>query len=519
MKQENAQAPEGTARVIAAIDIGTNAIRMAIAQILEDGEIQVLERLQQPVRLGQDTFRRGRLRAETMRTAVAVLRGFSKTIQTYNAQTIRAVATSSVREATNGDTFIDRVWMATGIEVTVISVAEESRMTIAAVYQSARDILTTRKKALVTQIGGGTTVINLLNEGKVKTCQTLPIGTIRQQEILAISSDPPAQAAALLQHQVRSAMAVSGIMMPLKNIQTLLAIGQDMRWAARQVGKENKTGTSWSISRKDFENLVTHCRGLEPGKLAKKYGLSFIDAETLNAALLIHQVLLGATRVRKIIVPNASMLDGLLLELSAGASGEYDASAYQQPIRSALAIAEKFHVDTQHAQHVRDFALSLFDHFQQEHRLPARCRLLLEIAALLHEIGTYVSSRSHHKHTLYLISQSEVFGLTQDELMVVANVARYHRRSRPKPSHVEYMTLDGNRRMLVNKLAALLRIADALDTSRAQQIESADLIVQEEFLVIRASTGSDLRLETMALLEKADLFLDIYGLDVRIERA
>ena len=245
MKADKPQQPSNDTRVLAAIDIGSNAIRMAIAQVLEDGKFQVLERLQQPVRLGQDTFRRGRLRAETMRTAVGILRGYCKTIQTYSADIIRAVATSAVREAANGDTFIERVWMATGIEVTAISVAEESRMTIAAVYQSARAILTARKKALVTQIGGGSTVISLLNEGKIKTCQTLPIGTIRQQEILAISSDPPTQAAALLQHQVRSAMAVSGIMSPLKNIQTLLAIGQDMRWAARQAGKKNKGGTSW----------------------------------------------------------------------------------------------------------------------------------------------------------------------------------------------------------------------------------------------------------------------------------
>ena len=506
------------AKVIAAIDIGTNAIRMAIAQILDDGRVHVLERLQRPVRLGQDTFRRGRLRAETMRTAVAILRGFLKTIQMYGADSIRAVATSSVREASNGDAFIERIWMATGIEVTAISVAEESRVAITAVYESARDLLITRKKVLVIQVGGGSTVINLLSEGKIVTSQNLPIGTIRQKEILAISSEPAAQAAALLQHQVGSAIRIFTSLIPLENIQTLVAVGQDMRWAATQVGKAYKAGAGWTISRKEFEALVADCHCLEPDKMAKKYGVSFMDAETLNATLLIYQVLLQATRVRKIFVPNASMLDGLILELSAGVTGAFDSSAHKQTIRSALAIGQKYHVDNTHAQQVRRFTLNMFDRFQQEHRLSPRCRLLLEVAALLHEIGAFVSSRSHHKHTLYLIQQSEVFGLTQEELRIVANVARYHRRSRPKPSHLDYMSMDRTKRMLINKLAALLRIADALDIACNQQIESIDLDIRDEALIIRVNTPVDLRLETMALTEKGDLFQDIYGLDLRIER-
>ncbi len=505
-------------KVIAAIDIGTNAIRMAIAQILDDGQVKVLERLQRPVRLGQDTFRKGRLRAETMRTAVGILRGFLKSIRMYGADSIRAVATSSVREASNGDAFIERIWMATGIEVTAISVAEESRVTITAVYESARDILKTHKKVLVTQVGGGSTVINLLSEGKIVTSQNLPIGTIRQQEILAISNEPAAQAAALLQHQVGSAIRVFSSLIPLENIETLLAVGQDMRWAATQVGKADPDGAGWTISEKAFEDLVMQCHCLEPETMAKKFGVSFRGAETLNATLLIYQVLLRATRVRKVIVPNASMLDGLVLELSAGVTGAFDSSAHKQTIRSARAIGRKYHVDESHSQQVRRFTQGLFDRFQQEHRLPPRCRLLLEVAALLHEIGTFVASRSHHKHTLYLIQQSEVYGLTLEELRIVANVARYHRRSRPKPSHGDYMSLDRTKRMLVNKLAALLRIADALDVARSQQIESVDMDIHDEALVMRVSTGADLRLEAMALAEKGDLFRDIYGLDLRIER-
>ena len=186
-------------------------------------------------------------------------------------------------------------------------------------------------------------------------------------------------------------------------------------------------------------------------------------------------------------------------------------------LQSAQATAQKYRVDMRHAEQTRVLSIQLFDQLANEHRLGERHRLLLEVAAILHEVGTFVSSRAHHKHSYYLIANSEVLGLSQDELVVVANVARYHRRSRPKPSHPDYIALPRERRMIVNKLAALLRIADALDVSRTQQISDFKSRIDNNGLIISVKGGGDLTLEYRSLAEKADMFQDIYGLRVRLD--
>jgi exopolyphosphatase/guanosine-5'-triphosphate,3'-diphosphate pyrophosphatase len=188
-------------------------------------------------------------------------------------------------------------------------------------------------------------------------------------------------------------------------------------------------------------------------------------------------------------------------------------------IQSAQVVGEKYRTDMAHAQHTRMLAVRLFDELAAEHRLSDRHRLLLEVAALLHEIGTFVSSRAYHKHSYYLIANSEILGLTQDELVMVANVARYHRNSRPKPSHTDYMSMSREARLVVNKLAALLRVADALDVSRTQSIREFRCRIDNNGFVISVPAGLDLILERRSLAEKADMFQEIYGLDVVLEEA
>ena len=211
-----------------------------------------------------------------------------------------------------------------------------------------------------------------------------------------------------------------------------------------------------------------------------------------------------------------AMLDGLLLELARSITGDVDESAYDQTRQSALALAQKYHVDVHHAQRVAALSCQLFDRLYEIHRLDHRFRLLLEVAALVREIGTFVSSRAHHKHTLYLLGHTEIFGLTQEEMQVVANVARYHRRSRPKPSHLEYVQLSQEKRRVVNKLAALLRVADAVDIGR-MELEYCQLDIDDETLRIVVPKGMDIALEKKELAAKSDMIQDIYGLNVRIE--
>ncbi len=510
--------PAAACRTIAAIDIGSNSIRMAIAQVLPDGHVEVLERFHRAVRLAQDTFRRGRLGAHSMNAAVDVLRDFQRIAETYRVERMRAVATSAVREAVNAENFLDRVFIACKLNVEVIGTSEESRLTVSAVRAAVGDALgVNQAHTLIADVGGGSTLLTLLHNGEIITAQSLRLGSIRLQEVLDTSEETPERSAKLLRQHIQNVVARARGSLPLEQIDTLVAVGADVRFAAREVGQATESQDLYLLARKDFDSLVRRCRRYSPEQLAKRYGLPFAEAETLIPALLIYQALLRSTQAEGMIVSHVSMRDGLLLELARQVTGEEDEVILEGVIHSAVAVAEKYRTDLDHARVVADVAVRLFDLLKADHGLGARPRLLLRVAALLHEVGGFVSSLSHHKHSYYLIANSEIFGLNRNEIQIVAHVARYHRRSPPKPAHSEYMALARESRVVVSKLAALLRVADALCRGHLHRADQLRLERQGDELIVAIPEVPHLALEQRALAAKSDMLEDVYGLRIRLE--
>lgn len=508
------------ARTVAAIDVGSNSIRLVVAQVLDDGQIEVLERLQRAVRLGQESFRRGRLGGQSMRAAVAALSDYTRVLQTYRVQRVRAVATSAVREATNADTFLDRIFLATGLNVEVIATSEESRLTVSAVLQTFGSALgLNRAKTLIAEVSAGSTLLTMLQDGEIAFSESLRLGSIRVQELLGTSDESPQRSAELLRHHVANVIATVGGSLELEGIDSFVAVGGDARFAAKEIGHPAGAEGLFTVDSAAFDKLVRRLQKSTAEELAKRYGLPFAEAETLNPALLVYQILLHAVGAGRMIVSQASMRDGLLLELAREATGQEDPAVYRGVIHSAMAIGEKYRADMDHAQNVAEAASRLFDYLQPDHGLAPRHRLLLRVAALLHEIGSFVSSRAHHKHGYYLILNSEIFGLNRDETTIVAHIARYHRRSGPKTSHVEYMSLPREKRVVVNKLAAILRVADALAGNHLQRLPDMRFERQGDDLIVYVSAGVNVLLVERSVALTGDMFEDIYGMKVRVEES
>ena len=177
----------------------------------------------------------------------------------------------------------------------------------------------------------------------------------------------------------------------------------------------------------------------------------------------------------------------------------------------AAALGEKYRYDAAHARQVAALAGRLFDDLRAEHGMGVRDRLLLEVAALLHDVGIFVSLRSHHKHSQYLLSVSEIFGLSREDMAIISNIARYHRRGAPNKSHLPYMALDSEARVLVNKLGAILRVANALDADHLQKVRDVRVVRDEEQWVLEVDGGGDLTLERLAALARADLLVEVFG--------
>jgi len=516
-KEEKTSKNEVPAKAVAVIDIGSNSIRMVIAQVFADGTFEILERLQQALHLGQDTFRKGRLRAQTMRAAILVLKNYQEVLRTYDVQQVRAVATSAVREASNVDTFLDRIFVATGLDVRAISAAEESRLKISAVREAVGKKFLAQRQALVVEVGGGSTILTLLNKGEIKVTQSLAIGSIRLQEVLETSSEPVEQASNMIEQQVHSAVAAITGLLLLKRIRMFIAIGGDVRWAARQAGKAGEIPNLINVPRKNLKSLITQYEKHSADHLARSLKIPFMEAETLTPALMVYYALLQATSAQEMVVSDVSMRDGLLHDLTCTVSGKKPESDSTQLLNSARAVAAKYHVDLHHADHVCNLAVRLYDELKKQRWLNIENKILLQAAAILHEVGIFINSRAHHKHSYYIIANAEAFGFDPRELEIIAHIARYHRRSRPKTSHVEYTRLSRKEKMIINKLAAILRVADALDANRTQDIKDFTCRIENDELIITPSCRGDLTLERRALEMKGDLFEEVYVLKARLE--
>jgi exopolyphosphatase / guanosine-5'-triphosphate,3'-diphosphate pyrophosphatase len=512
---EEIQPKPEPARPVAVIDIGTSSVRMAIAQIGPNGSVRTLETLQQPVSLGKDTFTRGVVGKSTIEECVATLRSFRQVLQQYgvtDSRQIRAVATSAVREAANREALLDRVFMATGIDVDVIDEAEVNRYTYLSVQPMlASDPALRDGRTLVVEIGGGSTQLLLVQNGRVLFSHTYRLGSLRLRETIEESKAPATRRLQIMEDYVRRTLMQILDNVPEGGSASMVVLGGDARFAAQilRPGKPAAGLTPCSVAA-----LLRHANGIlqdSVDNLVLKHHLSFPDAETLGPALLAYARLAQGFKLKQILIGQTTLRDGILAEMAT--RGGWLAEFTQQIVLSAIECGKRYAFDQPHAERVAGLARQLFGALRAEHNLSDRHELILTIAAILHDIGLYVSNRSHHKHSMYLIQNSDLFGLGARDKVLAALVARYHRRAPPRPTHEGYATLGREERIVVSKLAAILRVADCLERGggRIQRVEFA---VEKNRLVITAQNVSDLTLEQFALQTKGQMFEQVYGMDV-----
>ncbi len=494
----------------AALDLGASAIRLVIAEG-EGDAMRVIEEVSRGVLIGKDTFTSGRIGQPTVEAALQALEGFRTIMDTFGVVRYRAVATSALREATNRDTVLDRIRVRTGIDVEVVDGSEENRLTYLAVRESLKslpDIAT--ETCLVAEVGGGNADLSTLHGGEPAHSGTYAIGSIRLRQSFAAFQGTPTHFQRLILRHIKNIVDDIRRELPLDDVKHFIALGADARLVARIVGHAD-TDTLSSISREAFLKACTEIASLDVDTILATHGLSQADAETLGPALLVFSELVRATKAQTITVSNATLRQGLIFDLARSEAGLGIEVFSRQVLASANALGERYNYDAKHARNIANLALKLFDELKAEHGLDARDRLLLEVAALLHDIGLFVNLRAHHKHSQYLISVSEIFGMSRDDLLVVSNIARYHRRGLPQRSHIPYMALDREAKIVVNKLGSILRLANALDADHQQKVKNVRVRAEGGVMAFEVEGVGDLTMERLALLARGDFFQDAFG--------
>ena len=447
----------------AAIDIGSNAIRMIIGQLDTDGHLQILESLHKTVLLGHDTFSSGRIGRKAMQNAIGILREYTNVLKSYKVQYCRVVATSAVREASNADVFLDRVMIATGVDVDVIDTSEESRLMVTAIYSKVdRNDKLLKGNVLVVEAGGGSTLLTLVHDGDIIASHSIGLGAVKLLEEYYNWQSAWTEVYQQAINRLSSFVDTTRSLISLNKVDRLILLGSDIRFIA-QLSGEAEFDDVVTFSSDVFQKYVRKMQKMSPSEIAMKYNeITLSTAETINPALAIYQALLKMTEVKKIYVPLVNMREGMLADIFHTYTGSNQEFTWREAIHSARVLAEKYQIFDDEYIPIVYWCKRLFEDLSSLHNLNPRYGILLEIAATLHRVGTFISTRAYHKHTYYIISNSEIFGIDNADMNLVALAARYHRRSLPKNSHPEYISLPRKQRIIINKMAAILRVAISL---------------------------------------------------------
>ncbi|MHC4883641.1 MAG: Ppx/GppA phosphatase family protein [Planctomycetota bacterium] len=503
---------------LAAVDLGSTSVRMDLVEIQERGERGLLDQLVHPIELGADTFRTNKIQPKTVRALSQVLNNFKQVMKEYAVTQVRVVATSAIRDATNRDMVIDRLQNDCRLPIRVLDAVEEERLT----YQQLRPFLrenTTKKnqRSLFLDLGGGSTEIMVIRDGAIALGGSRRLGTARI--LHSCQLDDCDDSRALLESMIRNSVNSTRELIGDQKFRELVIVNSTLLHLLKGLKGARDLPDGLRIGAGAARKAIQHLNALATEELCQRHGVDLRQAQFIHPALLILREFLNMSRARTVLLTEIDFLDGVINDLCLEAQGLDPQQSFRAEILgSVMGVAQKYAINVEHAQQVATLSMALFEQLKTHLGLQERDRLPLEVAALLHDIGRFISDRDHHKHSMYIIDWSEFVGIGEADRKLISLIARYHRKGRPRESHNEYMRFPPKERMRISKLAALLRIADALDRSHFQQVVKLGTAVTDEALFIQAEAGRELSVEKSALKKKGQLFSDLTGLKIVLER-
>jgi len=495
---------------LAAVDIGSNSVRVKIAR-LQRGRLHPLHEDRAVTRLGEMVFRTGLLSPETMSDTVKVLRRFHRAVQHFGADQVRVVATSAMRDARNSAAFLEWVRSATGWKAEIISGQEEGRLIHLGLVSSLR---LSKSRVLMMDLGGGSCELTISRAGHIVESVSLPLGSVRLTNEF-LTHDPPRK----------------GEMERLQSFVTRYTGKVAERIAAARIQMAVATsGTAAALadlSEHLFDGprgVVTAGAGRKIAKLLAKLkvedrrrlpGIGPRRAEIVIAGAIVYAELLERCHLRSFRYSPLGLRDGLLAQMAAEYDRETRSGRQLESERwdALVATVKRYRVDEKHAYRAREFALKLFDATRSVHRLPPDYREWLGAAALLYEVGDYINRDGRHRHTQYIIAHSEMLGFTVEQRRIVAAIARYMGKSRPSEDEPPMKLISPQDQAQIPKAIGLLRLSRALNLGRSGAVANVKVVVQNAkvHLKVMPKRGHNAELELWALEKEQDYFREAFG--------
>jgi exopolyphosphatase/guanosine-5'-triphosphate,3'-diphosphate pyrophosphatase len=492
----------GHDRILAAIDVGTNAVRLEIARQLPDGTLETLHQERDPVRPGEGVFTGGTISRPVANRLISTLSRYASLCRRHRAR-VRAVATSAVREARNREEIVRRAREEAGLNLEVVSGREEARLIAFGVLEGRPP----SARSLLIDIGGGSTEVATGVGDKPTALYSVAVGAVRFTEIFGSSGRVSEERLEVMRSYAAEAFRET---LPTRLPGPRVAIGSSGTInAIVSAGTDSKRLTLRQLERmvEDLADmsLAARRRRFEPKR-----------AEIIVGGAVILEACMRHLKLKAISAVSTGLRNGVLLDL-ARRSPAAAAAAAEGRTQAVLALGRRFGFDEHHARQVASLALQLFDQLAGLHRLPASARGLLEAAALLHDVGHAISPQRHHKHSFYLVANADVAGFSDQERQVVALVARYHRRTPPEAGRPDLKALAPGQLLLVRRLVAILRVADALDRSHSQPVLALRASVPKGRVRVVARARAALDLELWDVAREAAFFRQVIGRRLEVE--
>lgn len=506
---------------LAAIDVGTNSFHLIVVKANENGSFEIVDREKEVIRLGLGSSPdQKHIQPDAQERAIATLKRFRTIAASYDA-VIRAVATSAVRESLNRNEFIQRVYDETGIEIQIISGIEEARLIYLGILQA---VPVFNNKVLCIDIGGGSTEMIIGQQGRMLFAKSLKLGAVRLSQMFFPDFEVTKSGI-----EKCTSWVAGEIYSTIKEIKKLgfeTAIGASgtimaaaLMIQAKKSGSmpENMLLNNYTFHQNDLQKAADAVLKKTTVKERKKItGLDEKRADIIPAGIIILSTIVKALNLKEMTVSGYALREGTILDFM-HKMGPHEPNAAIEDIRmqSVQKLAEMCNYDKLHSQHVCGLALQIYDQMEELHALSPENREYLESAAILHDIGYHISHSQHHKHSYYIIRNAEILGYSENEIEIIAQTARYHRKSYPKPGHADFSRMSEKHKTVIRKLASILRVADSLDRTHASLIERIKVDVNPKNIHLTLFYSSDYpEIELWNLERRKSLMEEVFGREV-----
>jgi exopolyphosphatase/guanosine-5'-triphosphate,3'-diphosphate pyrophosphatase len=488
-------------QVLGAIDVGTNAVRLELARPLPDGSLETLHQERDPVRPGEGVFATGSIPREVADRLLSTLRRYAALCRRDGAL-VRAIATSAIREARNGREIVRRARDEAGLDLEVVSGREEARLICMGVLHGKP----ASARSLVVDIGGGSTEVATARGEEPEALWSVAVGAVRLTEMFGTSAKVAPARLGLVRSYAEEAFR-EGLPERVRRVPVALGSSGTINAVVSFAASKGRSASVKEIG-KAVEELA------EMGIEERRRHFEPRRAEVIVAGAIILEAAVQRLRLEEVTSVDTGLRNGVLVDLMRRSAVGYKAD--RSAAEAALALGRRFGFDEQHAVQVGALAVTLFEDLADLHQLPLSARRVLEAAAVLHDIGNAVSFHKHHKHTFYLVANADMPGFSDRERELVATVARYHRRSTPDRRRADLAHLSAAELVTVRKLSALLRVANALDSSHQQPVRGVEARQRDGAVQLRLATRAPADLELWDVEREVRFFREVFRRRVEI---